>query len=188
MRLPAQPPQLSGKHLVSWEAPRERPGPAWWEERGKRKNEGRQCKTVSSENNPRDAFQRDPRAESHTVLSKASPRGFGVAGDLPFRFSSRSSPLSSPGCSGRSQRQHQERFPAKMKENSPRPRKAEKGPRPRLEALREVSGDQMSVQAAPESTTGTGCSPEHRAQRSYLDPQLVFRRESLKWMYLKKKN
>ena len=64
--------------------------------------------------------------------------------------------------------------PAKMKENSLQPRKAEKVSKPPLDALREVSSNQMNVQAASKSTTGTGCSREHRAWLSYLYPQLVF--------------
>lgn len=142
--------------------------------------------TVNSEDNPQDVFQCELQAEGHTVLSKASMRGFGVGGDLPFCLSNQSTPLGSPGCSGRSQHQHQQYFPAKMKENSLQPHKTEKVPKPSLDALRDVSSDQMNVQAAPESTTGTGCSPEHRAQLSYLDPQLVFWRESIKFMYFLK--
>jgi len=51
--------------------------------------------------------------------------------------------------------------PAKMRENSLQPHKAEKVPTLSLDALREMSSDQTNVRAAPESTTGTGCSPEH---------------------------
>ena len=40
--------------------------------------------TVNSEDNPQGVFQREPQSQSHTVLSKASMHGFGVAGELPF--------------------------------------------------------------------------------------------------------
>lgn len=75
-----------------------------------------------------------------------------------------------------------------MKENSLQPHKAEKVPKPSLDALREVNSDQMNVQATPESTTGTGCSPEHEAQLGYLNPQFVFWRESIKLIYFFLKN
>lgn len=109
--------------------------------------------------------------------------GFGVAGDLSFCLSNLSIPLASSGCSGQSQHQHQQYLPAKMKENSLQPHKADKVPKPSLDALREVNSDQMNMQATPESTTGTACSPEHEAQLGYLNPQFVFWRESIKLIF-----
>lgn len=42
----------------------------------------------------------------------------------------------------------------------------------------------MNVQAASESPSGTGCPPEHRAQLSHLNPQLVFRSKSIRFTYV----
>lgn len=47
VELSTQPLQLSGKHLISWEAPQEWHGPEQWEERGMSKNEGHQHKRDS---------------------------------------------------------------------------------------------------------------------------------------------
>lgn len=65
--------------------------------------------------------------------------------------------------------------------NSLQPHKAEKIPELSLDALREVSSDQMNTHTAPESAAGTDCSPE-------LDPHLVFWKESIRLMRFVKKS
>lgn len=95
----------------------------------------------------RTCFSLDHKQKA-TRSSQKPPRWFWGGGGPALLLEQ---PLGSPGCSASTPAA----FPSQNEREEPR--KAEKVPKLSLEA----SSDQTNLQAAPDSTAGTGCSPEH---------------------------